>query len=404
MELMGTVGNCFEELKKQIVPILLHTYVKRKQAASFKSLIEGCDGKSVVLQVDFSENATIASQREIQSAHWNHGQATLFTAHAWIKAGNEDTGAESQSMVIVSDDLNHTKYSIYLFMQHIFSNMKTTFPDIEHINVFSDGLTSQFKQRYLFSNLYSWEKERDLKITWHFFATSHGKGVVDGIGGTVKRAVWRHVKAERAHVTNASEYSTLGKQLCPNVNIEFVSKETIARFLDTKWSNTKPVPGTHQVHCVKSHGSDSVQVSDTTDDGDTRVCVIRTNVTETSEQEEQQEEEEDEHEEQGENDHEEEEDGEHEEDEEVDIQVGQWVVVSYDGIDYPGEVRSIDSNTGVQVNVMHKSGKWPKSRDMIYYSKSDILRLISAPVAAGHRGQFSFDLIYGPLVINSLIV
>ena len=79
----------------------------------------------------------------------------------------------------------------------------------------------------------------------------------------------------------------------------------LTSFLDTKWSNTKPVPGTHQVHCVKSHGSDSVQVSDTTDDGDTRVCVIRTTITETSEQEEQQEEEEDEHEEQGENDHEE---------------------------------------------------------------------------------------------------
>jgi len=61
-------------------------------------------------------------------------------------------------------------------------------------------------------------------------------------------------KAERAHVTNASEYSTLGIRLCPNINIEFVSKEDIAEltsFLDTKWSTTKPVPGTDQVHCVK---------------------------------------------------------------------------------------------------------------------------------------------------------
>ena len=128
-----------------------HTYVKRKQAASFKSLVEGCDGKSVVLQVDFSENATIASQREVQSAHWNHGQATLFTAHAWIKAGSGDTEpAEGRSMVIVSDELNHTKYSIYVFMQHVFRYLKTTFPNIEQINVFSDGPTSQFKQRFLF--------------------------------------------------------------------------------------------------------------------------------------------------------------------------------------------------------------------------------------------------------------
>ena len=92
---------------------------------------------------------------------------------------------------------------------------------------------------------------------WNFFATSHGKGVVGGIGGTVKRGVWRHVKAERAHVTISSEYSTLEKWLCPNIHIKFVSKKEIAEltsFLDTKWSNTKPVPGTHHVYCVKTHG------------------------------------------------------------------------------------------------------------------------------------------------------
>jgi hypothetical protein len=163
-------------------------------------------------------------------------------------------------------------------MQHIFRYLKATFPNIEHINVFSDGPTSQFKQRFLFLNLHAWEMEHDLKMIWTFFATSHGKGVADGIGGTLKRAVWRHVKAERAHMTNASEYFTLRKRLCPNINIEFVSKEDIAAltsFLDTKWSNTKPVPGTHKVHCVKSHGSDSVEVSDTTDGGEAGVCVIR---------------------------------------------------------------------------------------------------------------------------------
>lgn len=43
---MGTVGDCFDELKTQVGPFLLHTYVKRKQAASFKSLVQGCDGKT----------------------------------------------------------------------------------------------------------------------------------------------------------------------------------------------------------------------------------------------------------------------------------------------------------------------------------------------------------------------
>jgi len=134
------------------------------------------------------------------------------------------------------------------------------------------------------------------------------------------------------------------------------------------------------------------------------VCVIRTTTTTQEEQGEQDEQEdedegkdeqEDEDEEEDEQEEEdEEEEDEQEEEEETDIQVGQWVVVLYDGIEYPGEVRSINSNAGVQVNVMHKSGsflKWPQSRDMIYYKKSDILRIFSAPVAAGHCGQFTFS-------------
>lgn len=94
----GTVGDCFKELKIQVGPFLLYTYVKRKQAASFKLFVEWCYGKNVVLQV---ENATIASQREIQSTHWNHGQATLFTAHALIKAGSEDTYTERFFSIVV---------------------------------------------------------------------------------------------------------------------------------------------------------------------------------------------------------------------------------------------------------------------------------------------------------------
>ena len=143
------------------------------------SLISKCSEENVVLQVDYSENATIASQNETQSAHWSHGQATLFTAHAWIKDGSE-------SFMLVSDDLNHTKYSVYVYIEYIIKHLKQKVPSIKALNVFTDGASSQFKQRYLFSNLHYWEDDHGLTITWNFFATSHGKGVVDELGGTVK--------------------------------------------------------------------------------------------------------------------------------------------------------------------------------------------------------------------------
>ena len=98
--------------------------MKREQDATFNSLKSSSDDISIVLQVDFSENATIVAQKEVQSAHWHHPQATVFTAHAWINIDN------NFSMVIILDDLNHTKYCIFVFLQIIFRSLRVKFPSI----------------------------------------------------------------------------------------------------------------------------------------------------------------------------------------------------------------------------------------------------------------------------------
>ena len=89
-----------------IIDAYIHIW-KCKQAAHLDTLISECNTKKVVLQVDFSENATIMSQNEVQSAHWCHGQATLFTAHAWIERD------ETENIVLISDDLNIAFMSIW---------------------------------------------------------------------------------------------------------------------------------------------------------------------------------------------------------------------------------------------------------------------------------------------------
>ena len=96
-----------------------------------ENLINSCDGKTILLKVDFSENASLflLMQNKIQSAHWNHSQATLFTAHAWI---NQDC---NESIVIISDDLNHTKNAVHTFMSFLYSQLNGN-PSIETINIF----------------------------------------------------------------------------------------------------------------------------------------------------------------------------------------------------------------------------------------------------------------------------
>ena len=58
MSITATVGDLFEELKSQTNYFLIIRYLKRKQAVHMEKLISECDGKSILLQVDFSENAS----------------------------------------------------------------------------------------------------------------------------------------------------------------------------------------------------------------------------------------------------------------------------------------------------------------------------------------------------------
>ena len=58
------IEKIFNELKKQLNTFLLYTFVKREQAAAFNSLKSSSDGISIVLQIDFSENAVIVAQKE----------------------------------------------------------------------------------------------------------------------------------------------------------------------------------------------------------------------------------------------------------------------------------------------------------------------------------------------------
>ena len=111
VELVATVGDAFSELKSQLHYFLIHTYVKSRQAAHLINLISQSNEKSLVLQVDFSKKVTVGSQNEIQSGHWSHSQATLFTAYAW---------AGDKSFVLISDSLTHNKENLYAFMTYFY--------------------------------------------------------------------------------------------------------------------------------------------------------------------------------------------------------------------------------------------------------------------------------------------
>lgn len=83
---------------------------------------------------------------------------------------------------------DHDKTSVCGLMDKVLSKL-TTESGIKKADIFSDGPSSQFKNKYIFNYLPSLCKRHHLdSLNWNFFATSHRKGAVDAVGETVKMA------------------------------------------------------------------------------------------------------------------------------------------------------------------------------------------------------------------------
>ena len=86
--------------------------------------------------MDFAKNFSTLWQDEVQLAHWHKKQVTVFTAALWY----QDT---CSSALIVSDDLNHSNESIFVFVHNLLSNLVEA--SVKMQQVWTDGPSNQFK-------------------------------------------------------------------------------------------------------------------------------------------------------------------------------------------------------------------------------------------------------------------
>ena len=202
---------------------------------------------TAVLQVDFVENFSTFWQDEVQSAHWHKEQVTVFTAALW-------QNKECKSAVVISDDLNHCKESVLVFVETLLTNLLQD--DIKVVHIWSDGPSSQFKNRFVAAALPWLEKQCKVKIDWNFFAASHGKGPVDVSGGTIKRMASTEIIKRRAIINDAKSFLGRVKNLS-KINVSFkTAREVQNRVgipeLADAISCAPSLPGIYSAHYFKN--------------------------------------------------------------------------------------------------------------------------------------------------------
>ncbi|CAF1346632.1 unnamed protein product [Rotaria sordida] len=258
IEKSGTIQDAIDDLKSKTKDFLMHSFITHVQYIHFEDCKQNASPKSIVLQIDFSENYRTKYQDEIQNAFFNYKQVGLFNAVVW-------SGSNSPviNYSLISDDVSHDKYSIHVFLTKIIINLKNKFPSLETINIFSDGAASQFKQRFSFANLTFLSNDHRLNFIWNFFSSGHGRGAVDGVGGSVKRLVWKGVMAKQCIISNANDFAHYATAVAKNIIIIYVDVQDIkfqSSLLDQRWDQVRAVPNTLQIHYVKALSLYNIEV------------------------------------------------------------------------------------------------------------------------------------------------
>lgn len=74
------------------------------------------------------------------------------------------------------------------------------------------------------------------------------------------------------------------------------------------------------------------------------------------------------------------------------IQVGDYVIVDFEGMYFPGVIKKIKNKNQAFISTMTSSGtnkwKWPQQIDEIWYDFKEIVEKIEVPIEVNHRGVF----------------
>ncbi|XP_063446520.1 uncharacterized protein LOC134726055 [Mytilus trossulus] len=193
------------ELAAEIGPFSAHLHNAAWQYEQFSTLIKNVPEKWVVFCMDFAENYTCLYQDEAQSAHWNHGQVTLFSIVAYYHCQSCSANM-NESLIFITPDRKHDSHAVHCFNTIANEYLKRKNIVIDRQIHFSDGAASQFKSKTPFEDLRKGSDDFGFHIEKHFFGSRHGKGPCDGEFGVVKRTVANAVKSRNTiHVVRTAE-------------------------------------------------------------------------------------------------------------------------------------------------------------------------------------------------------
>jgi hypothetical protein len=141
--------------------------------------------------------------------------------------------------------------------------------ETKKIYYFSDGCAGQYKNRKNFVNLFHHVNDFGIEAEWNFFATAHGKGTCDAIGGTTKRQL-RCTSLRGTDIVTADQafkWCTDNVKNIRYIKVTSADIESVVERMDltTRYETLTTIHGTQQCHRI-SIKDNKIMAFETSDD------------------------------------------------------------------------------------------------------------------------------------------
>lgn len=245
---LETLNNEFQlELKK----FKKHYFNVKTQYQAYRMYKENFKPFEVLIHIDFSENFACKLAEEVQMFHFgaSRNQVTIHTGVMYLKKCEK---VMVISFATISPNLQHGPAAIWAHLTPVLNYLKDIAPEVTTVHFFSDGPSSQYRQKnnfYLFCKKFF---DFDFKCgTWNFFEKYHGKGAADGIGAVLKRTADQLI-AQGLDITNAESFFNSLKEKV-NIKLFFVSSNDVFQINLSLPNKLKTINGTRNIHQILVH-------------------------------------------------------------------------------------------------------------------------------------------------------
>lgn len=244
-----TLRNLLDETNATLASrICRHEFNISHQFNEIKNLKDNLNENECIVHIDFSENYACKMGEEVQGMHFgaSRNQVSLHTGVIYTKNN------KPSSFCTLSPNTRHDPLAIWAHLHPILDGVRNADDSINVVHFVSDGPTTQYRSRknfYLFNHLI--HKYGFQHATWNFTEAGHGKGAPDGIGGLIKRTADKAVSFGR-DICDANDMFRELQNSNIAVQIYLINDVDIENLSSELPQTLKSVPDTMKLHQVLS--------------------------------------------------------------------------------------------------------------------------------------------------------